>query len=176
MKVSIIVLLTFILCVIACGEKRQHQLSALAVIANDSMIHTNLNTYVDFCWNKHDTTLLSQIATENFTRNLNGIPIATTKREMQAHMSVFFKAFPDLELKLGKSFTKDNTVFLHWTTSGTHTGVYGEVSATGKKVQVHGLSQLYFDSEGKLYAEDVVFNELDLLQQLGYTLNLPVVE
>lgn len=176
MKTSILFLTVFVLCISACGEDSQQKLSALALIANDSMINSNLNIYVDSCWNKHDTTFLSQISTENFTRNLNGIPVASTKREMQAHMSVFFTAFPDMKLKLGKSFTKNNTVFLNWTTSGTHTGVYGEVSATGKKVQVQGLSQLYFDKDGKLSGEDVVFNELDLLQQLGYTLNLPVVD
>jgi len=176
MKVSILFLVVFVLCVFACGEDKQQKLSALAVLANDSLITTNLNIYIDSCWNKHDTTFLSQISTEDFIRNLNGIPVASTKREMQAHMYVFFTAFPDLKLKLGKSVKKGNTVFLHWTTSGTHTGVYGEADATGKKVLVKGLSQLYFDTDGKLYGEDVVFNELDFLQQLGYTLNLPVVE
>ena len=43
----------------------------------------------------------------------------------------------------------------------------------GKKVKINGLSHLYFDDAGKLYREDVYFNELDLLQQLGYSLQPP---
>ncbi len=175
MKISIL-LLAFIASVIACGEQRHDNMSVMAMNMDESIIKTNLNTYVDSCWNKHDTTFLSQVASENFIRNLNGIQVAHTKREMQAHMSVFFEAFPDLELKLKKSYSKGNTVFVHWTSTGTHTGTFGEVVATGKKVHIQGLSQLYFNNDGKLYGEDVVFNELDLLQQLGYTLNRPILE
>ncbi|NNE76964.1 MAG: hypothetical protein HKN31_07810 [Pricia sp.] len=176
MKLLILLVVVFIVCGIACDGNRQPKSAALTLHGGDSKILANLNTYVDSCWNKHDTTFLSQIATERFVRNLNGIPVASSKREMQAHMSVFFKAFPDLKLSLGKAYTLDNTIFLHWSSVGTHTGTFGEAIATGKKVNINGLAQLYFDEDGNLSGEDVVFNELDLLQQLGFTLNLPVSE
>jgi len=135
-----------------------------------------LNTYMDSCWNKGSVASLKHIATEEFTRNLNGINVASTHNEMQAHMTIFFTGFPDLAVKLDSTFVKKNTIFTHWTSTGTHTGMFGEIAATGKKVQINGLSQLYFDNEGRIIREDVVFNELELLQQLGYTLNPPVLE
>ena len=137
---------------------------------------TTLNTYMDSCWNKGDISNLNGISSEEFIRNLNGITVVETQNEMRAHMRVFFKGFPDLAVKLDSTFVKNNTVFTHWTSTGTHTGMFGEIAATGKKVKINGLSQLYFDAEGRLIREDVVFNELGLLQQLGYTLNPPILE
>jgi hypothetical protein len=173
MKVFAFVLLALLIYFTACGKINGTEAHISSAIKHDSIIKAHLNMYVDSCWNRGDTTFLSQIATDRFSRNLNGITVAKTKREMQAHMNLFFIAFPDLQLTLGKAYVSDNTVFLHWTSSGSNTGIFGETMATGKKVTIEGLSQLYFDSEGKLYGEDVMYNELDLLQQLGYTLNLP---
>ena len=71
---------------------------------------------------------------------------------------------------------KDRHLFAHWTFTGTNTGIFGEFPATGKKAKVSGMSLLSFDEEGKLYREEVYYNELDLLQQLGYTLVPPALE
>ena len=95
---------------------------------------------------------------------------------MQAHMGQYFDAFPDLHLKLKNFHILDNVVFTDWTCTGTHTGKFGQTAATGKKVKINGFSQLYFNEEGDMFGEEVVFNELDLLQQLGYTMNLPILK
>ena len=65
---------------------------------------------------------------------------------------------------------------MKWHSTGTNTGRFGELPATGKKVKIEGLSHLYFNEDGKMYQEDVFYNELNLLQQLGYSLNPPIVE
>ena len=65
---------------------------------------------------------------------------------------------------------------MNWTATGTNTGTFGELKATGKKIKVSGASRIEFDQEGKIIFEDVFFNELSLLQQMGHTLTPPVVE
>ena len=102
--------------------------------------------------------------------------MADTQREMKAHLSVFFTAFPDLELTLEHTYVKDDNAFVQWHSEGTNTGIFSEMVPTGKKVKINGMSQLYFNKEGKLYREIVYYNELDLLQQLGYTLVPPVLQ
>ena len=176
MKVIVLGVLTFFISFVTCENEQKEAVTLKRANPEDSIIQTNLSIYIDSCWNKVDTTFLSQIATDKFERNLNGIVVAKTKREMQAHMNLFFNAFPDLHLTLNKAYRLDNSAFLLWTCSGTHTGIFGETVATGKKVNVQGISQLHFDTEGNLYSEDVIYNELNLLQQLGYTLNLPILE
>ncbi len=173
MKISLFFSLLFWLSITSCDRGQK---SSRDIQINEALVLNTLNTYMDSCWNKGDISNLTEISTEDFIRNLNGVTVATSQNEMKAHMALFFKGFPDMAVKLDSTIVKDNAIFTHWTSSGTHTGTFGEIAATGKKVKINGLSQFYFDSKGRLIREDVVFNELDLLQQMGYTLNPPVME
>ncbi|MBJ2175574.1 ester cyclase [Aureibaculum sp. A20] len=121
--------------------------------------------------NKADTLL-----TENFIRNMNGIEMVSNINEHKANMHIFHTGFPDMNFTFPSQFIKDNEAFIVWIFTGTHTGIFGEINATGMKIKVNGISHLYLDKEGKIYREDVFYNELDLLQQLGFTLNPPITE
>lgn len=145
-------------------------------LAMEHQLQNQLGLYIDSCWNNQDIKEFGMIATADFTRNLNGIRVAKNTNEMEAHMKVFITAFPDLKILLEETEIKGRKIFLLWQSTGTNTGVYGEIGATGKKVKINGMSHLYFDEAGKLYREDVYFNELDLLQQLGYSFEPPNME
>ncbi len=173
MKLSLMLEIMILFSAMSCNRLQK---SSEAIAANELLITTTLSTYMDSCWNQGDITSMKDITIKNFIRNLNGINVATSHSEMQAHMAVFFKGFPDLEVKLDSTYIQGNAIFTHWTSTGTHTGIFGEIAATGKKVDINGLSHLYFNTEGKLVRENVVFNEWQLLQQLGYTLTPPIME
>lgn len=176
MKIVVLLLVVIFFCVCSCHKSGRRDSRTIGMSSKDSTIRAHLSILVDSCWNNQDTTLLTGISVENFVRHLNGIQIAVSKREMQAHMNVFFTAFPDLKLTLDTLTIDNNRVFLEWTSKGTNTGVYGEVAPTGKKIKMNGFSHLYFTDEGVLSREDVYYNELDFLQQLGYTLKPPILE
>ena len=167
---SLLALLLLVL-ISTCREETQKQDHAI-----EDRLGRQLSTFIDTCWNKQNLDAFKDLASADFVRNLNGISVAKNQNEMEAHMQVFFTAFPDLEISLEETEIKNNKIFLLWQSTGTNTGIFGEVAATGKKVKINGLSHLYFDDMGKLYREDVYFNELDLLQQLGYTLTPPNLE
>ena len=156
---------------VSCQHKTKKQ-----EIVMENRLNLQLGTLIDSCWNGQNVDAFEGLSTDDFTRNLNGISVAKNQIEMEAHMKVYFTAFPDLEVSLEEAEVKGNKVFLLWQSTGTNTGVFGEVAATGKKVKINGLSHLYFDDAGRLYREDVYYNELDLLQQLGYTLTPPNLE
>lgn len=161
----------FLVVILAPGCQEQVQKKKELVMQNK--LNTKLTILIDSCWNKKNAGAIQDLTTTDFIRNLNGISVAKNQKEMEAHMKVFFKAFPDLKLTVEETDVKGNKIFLFWQATGTNTGIYGEVAATGKKVKINGLSHLYFDETGRLNREDVYFNELDLLQQLGYSLNPP---
>lgn len=173
MKSSLLLSMFLWLTCISCDDNRK---SLESNHAHEVLITEIMKTYLDSCWNMGDIEKLKNITTVNFTRNLNGIPVAMNQSEMQAHMKIAFTGFPDLKVSVDSTFVKSNTIFTHWTATGTHTGRFGEMMPTGKKMKVSGLSQLYFNTEGNLAQESVVYNELNLLQQLGYTLNSPVLK
>lgn len=144
--------------------------------AKEKTIMDKATLFLDDFLNKKDGSQLDSLVTDDYARYMNGIKVASNPGELNASMNVFFTGFPDFQITNPYRYLKDNRVFVHWVFTGTNTGEFAEVPATGKKVKVMGLSQLYFNEDGKMYREDVYYNELDLLQQLGYTLNPPVVE
>lgn len=127
-------------------------------------------------WNKKNAAYLNDKLTDNFVRTVNGITVVANKNEMGPAMNIFFKGFPDLDLVINNITAKGNIAYTNWTFSGTNTGVFGEAPATGKKVTIGGISVSTWDDSGKLSREDVYYNELAMMQQLGYTLQAPVAK
>jgi len=167
MKLILFVLSVSILVCMACegGDAKDEAISGTPA---DSVVMRNMHSYIDSLWNRKDTTFLKKLCAGKFNRNLNGIEVAGSQREMQS--------FPDLRLTMEEAVVQQGKAIMLWSTEGSNTGIYGEMGATGKKIKINGMSYLYFDEAGKLYMEKVYFNELDLLQQLGYTLLPPVLE
>ena len=167
------VFVAFILLFISCkdqqSEKNKFEEKEIAIKAT-------INDMLTQCWNNKDMEKFRAIATENFMRKNNGIIVANNRNEMEATMNVFFTGFPDLEVKLNNTVIKGNQAFTQWSALGTNTGIFGETAATGKKVKFNGYAVGYYNDEGKYTGEEVYYNELELLQQLGYTLVSPVVE
>jgi len=168
---QIFTLILWITILVSCNHTEQNSTDS-----KEDIIASNIRIFIDSCWNNKDISVLKKISTEDLTRNLNGIKVANNQNEMQAHLNLFFRAFPDLSVSLKSAVIKNEQAFTEWTFSGTNTGVFGEVAPTGKKVKVTGFSMIHFDQKGKMMREDIYYNELDLLQQLGYTLKPPIVD
>ena len=171
MSKSVIGILILLVVIISCKPENK----SIELSMNDKLSN-NLSVFIDSCWNDQNVSKLNQLVGKSFIRILNGINVAANENEMAAHMNVYFTGFPDLKIQYSDAYIEGNNIFMNWECTGSNTGVFGEMPATGKKIKIQGLSHLYFTEEGKLYKEDVYYNELDLLQQLGYTLTSPVLE
>lgn len=121
-------------------------------------------------WNRRNYGVLSDAYIDNFTfagptdRTLSG-----TRPYKELLQSLLY-AFPDLELSVDEVYWmgNDEDGYLtseRWSAEGTHSGagIYGE--PTGKSVQIWGISQ-HKIVKGKIVAEWMLFNELDLMMQL----------
>lgn len=159
---------------ISCCDRQQEEQKA--ILAKTAIIDANMKSLVADCWNRKDMATLRNITSEGCTRTLNGIQVANNQKEMEAAMHIFFTAFPDLNIVANNAVVKDDQAFTQWTLTGTNNGIFGESPATGKKVIISGYTYANFDNDGKLNSEKVYYNELDLLQQLGYVLTPPVVK
>lgn len=138
----------------------------------------NKNTVINFVsgiWNEKDLAQLDQFFSQEFKRRVNNVEIASNKEELTANIQVYLTGFPDLNLTIDDILPYRDQVIMNWTITGTNTGVFGEYPATGKKIKVSGLSRLSFDQAGKIHHEDIYYNELSLLQQLGYSLTPPAL-
>jgi len=81
-------------------------------------------------------------------------------------------AFPDFRLTHDQIIAKDDKIASLWTVTGTHTGPFGDLPPTGKKLQISGLA-ISRIANGKFAEEWLYYNMLDFYQQLGFTLVPP---
>jgi len=88
-------------------------------------------------------------------------------------------AFPDFKMTFDEIIVKGDKIVTRWTSTGTHTGTFhmpfGDLPPTGKKINVSGVAINKIENR-KAVDELVVFNVLDMLQQLGFTLVPPSME
>jgi len=85
-------------------------------------------------------------------------------------------AFPDFNMTFDEIIVKGDIIVTRWKSTGTNTGIFhlpsGDLPPTGKKIKVSGIAINRVEN-GKAVDELVVFNLLDMLQQLGFTLTPP---
>lgn len=137
---------------------------------------TALIAFLENGWNKKDLEAIDTYFSDDVVRKVNSVNLATSKNELTANMQVYFTGFPDLEIQASNMVAEGNRIYMSWTLTGTNTGVFGELPPTGKKIKISGITRLEFDEEGKIEIEEVYYNELSLLQQMGHTLSPPILE
>ncbi|MBT8297324.1 MAG: ester cyclase [Maribacter sp.] len=142
----------------------------------EKAITSNFNSFIENAWNNKNMDSLRSVSGKDYIRQLNGINVAENLNELEANMNIYFNGFPDLKVTILNKTIKNNQLFAQWSFEATNTGIFGETPATGKHVVVSGYSELTFDNQFKIMHEKIYYNELQFLQQLGYTLNEPIVE
>lgn len=136
----------------------------------------SLSSFLEKGWNEKDLSSIESYFSDSFTRRVNSVNLASNKNELAANMQVYFTGFPDLKIKIDNMASEGDQVYISWTLIGTNTGIFGELQPTGKKIRIGGISRIDFNDDGKIIHEEVFYNELSLLQQMGHTLNPPVLE
>jgi steroid delta-isomerase-like uncharacterized protein len=121
--------------------------------------------------------LLNEIYAEDVVVHDSGYPEELVGLDaLKEYYSNNHKAFPDLHIIFDEMIVKGDRIIILWTFSGTNTGPLhtplGAMPATGRKVQFSGVAIDRVD-EGKIVEDWVYWNVLDILQQLGFTLNPP---
>ena len=87
-------------------------------------------------------------------------------------VNVYRTAYSDFNLVFNEIITKDNSVVVRWTVTGTNDGMLRELPPTGKKVRVTGMSLIRIVN-GKIAEEWIYYDNLGSSEQLGATLMWP---
>jgi steroid delta-isomerase-like uncharacterized protein len=75
--------------------------------------------------------------------------------------------FPDVGTEIEEVVAAGDRVVIRILWKGTHTGPYGGVPASGKKVEVRVISMWRFE-DGKVVDNWTIQDQFSLLQQIGY--------
>jgi len=171
MKKSLfIVSLVFLLCLIfSCKKQVEEGITEEEAKA----IH---DLYVE-ARNTVNLDLLDEILKEDIVVHDSGYPEDLVGLDaLKEYYSNNHKAFSDLHFTFDDMIVIRDRIVAFWTCSGINTGPLhtplGDIPATGRKVQFSGIVIDRVD-EGKIVEDWVVWNVLDLMQQLGFTLTPP---
>ena len=85
---------------------------------------------------------------------------------LQGMFGLFTNAFPDLELEIPKAIVNGNEVAYLYIVSGTHTGDFMGVPASGKEINIKGMTMLNME-DGKCAEAWGVLDMMSLMQQIG---------
>ena len=84
----------------------------------------------------------------------------------KAYYANYLTGFSNTSLTIKDVFGQGDKLVKHWTFSGTHTGVFFGIPATGKKVSIDGVTLVRM-SNGKIAEERDFFDNYDFMMQLG---------
>ena len=116
--------------------------------------------------NAKDTSIIDRLMHPIFVDHDLPPPQAPGAEGMREMMEMFFSAFPDLTATLDLLLAEGDLVTGHMTTSGTHTGEFMGIPATGKKVSFSRVHTVRI-ADGKAAEHWGVADAMTMMQQLG---------
>ena len=84
----------------------------------------------------------------------------------RAYYANYLTGFSNISFTIKDVFGQGDKLVKHWNFSGTHTGVFFGIPATGKKVSLDGVTLVRM-SNGKIAEERDFFDNYEFMMQLG---------
>lgn len=79
---------------------------------------------------------------------------------------MFSASFPDLKHTVDEIIAEGDTVAARWTVRGTHRGEFQGIPASGKQVNLSGIT-VHHLKDGKIRETWLSFDNMEVLQQIG---------
>jgi steroid delta-isomerase-like uncharacterized protein len=108
--------------------------------------------------------LAEQLYAKDFINH--GIHSNASLEEDQAALKGWHQAFSDIVVSPEKLIAEGDLVTIYWIARGTNTGAGNGLPATGKKVELAGIT-IWRILDGKIKEEWSAFDQLSMMQQLG---------
>jgi len=137
-------------------------------------IKNKLSMLLEQVWNKGNLDLVDELIAPQYTIHHDpGDPWDGQSLDHAAFKErVLYSrnAFPDLHFAVQEYVPAEEMVAVSWYLSGTHEGNLTEIPATGKKINLSGITIYYF-SNGRITGHWQVIDQLTFLSQIGMFAN-----
>ena len=122
---------------------------------------------VDESWAKHNPSILDGLFSHDAVLHDPQYPtVAKGPQGAKSTLARYLRAFPDLKIGIEREIADGDYVVQHLRASGTNTGEFNGMPATGKNTSVTGVMTSKI-KDGKVIEAWSLFDSLGLLQQLG---------
>jgi len=114
-----------------------------------------------------DTDWMERHIHADFVRHDAGLPFEVRGPAGVAQLhDVLMPAFPDMQLPLQDFVAEGEKVLVRLRVQGTHTGTFGDLAATGRKVDI-GVLDLFQIRDDVIIEHWAMLDNLGMLKQLG---------
>jgi predicted ester cyclase len=114
-----------------------------------------------------DTDWMAQHISPDFVRHDPGLPFEVRGPEGVAQLhDALMPAFPDMELPFADFVAEGDKVLVRLSVQGTHTGPFGELAATGRRIDI-GVMDLFQIRDDVLVEHWALLDNLGMMRQLG---------
>jgi steroid delta-isomerase-like uncharacterized protein len=136
------------------------------VATYEQILEANRATFA--AWNAHDPDAVAAVfADDAVIRDVGSPDVLRGRAAIRERAADLLVAFPDFRLRQLDLIVGEDANADRWEASGTHSGSFLGLEATGNSMQVEGATFSRFDSHG-LVVEDVNFWDVGaLMAQLG---------
>jgi len=155
-KIITLFLLSLVFCLLSC---------------NDSKVDKNVKMYTQLWDDIVNKGEIDKINTTNFDENVIGISSPENIVGIQgfkAYYQNFLTGFSDIKFTVVNAFGQGDNIVKHWNFKGTHTGDFFGMPATGKQVNIEGVTLVKM-KDGKIAQEQDFMDNTVFMQQLGIT-------
>ena len=121
--------------------------------------------YVDELLNRGHFAALDELITDDFQFTLPSQPALVGRDALRGHIAYLRSAFSNLRFEVVSEAAGDNMAALRWRLTGTHTGEFNSVPASGNPVDEYGIDMFEFWN-GRIRTVHVVANQLGLTNQM----------
>lgn len=124
--------------------------------------------FYDEVWASGNVAFAHEVFADEYARHDSRPGEPPPGPEGQAVIAERFRtAFPDLEWQVDFVLAEGDLVAARWTASGTHSGPWGDVAPTGRRMSLSGVNIFRFGDAGKVVEIWNHRDDLGLTEQLG---------
>ena len=121
---------------------------------------------IDEHWNNKNAAIVSELFASNVSLETPD-GVFTGLEGASSLLQAYETAFPDFHNTTDDLFAEGNQVVVRWTFTGTNSGPFGDIAATGKQVRVAGCIGIFRLDGGKVNQGHLAWDKYALFQQLG---------
>lgn len=160
--------LLLVLTLTSCNQKPSE--THLQLEASQAQLEANLLMY-ETVWDKViNGRQIALINADYFDQDVTAVATSAGDvvglENFKNYYNNYLTGFSDAEFTIIDAFGQGNKIVKHWNFKGTHDGNFFGVPATGKYVDVSGVTLVKMKS-GKIAAEQDFMDLLDFYTQLG---------
>ena len=129
-----------------------------------------LANFMEAVWNRGDAAAVDRFLADQYVIHSDpGDPwegATLSREEFKERLRTSRAPFPDLRFDIAETVAAGERVAIAWRMRGTHTGPLGPYPATGRPIDVPGMTVYYF-RDGRIAGHRQVVDRVAVAQQLG---------